>query len=179
MYQADLWHSHYWIDLRDWASTIATAAAAWLAYIAIRQTQRQAKVSADALLEERHVTYTLEVLRDLGDAVMLNWNFKERGAGARVRVQTLLHLCPERMPMTRCAFDAFPTQDERAAYDAVTAEKLGSLSVIQQEIVVALDEIAETARRLLGQPSPEGDWSTQKLLDDVAAAAWQPPRVKR
>ena len=39
------------------------------------------------------------------------------------------------------------------AFLALVVEKPGELSILQFETVVALDEIAETARRLLGQPS--------------------------
>jgi hypothetical protein len=172
MYLADVWHSHHWIDVRDWASTIATAAAAWLAYLAIRHSHHQARASADALLAERHTTYTLEILRDLADAV--EGRLAGR-SGSILRVQTLLQLCPERMPMTRAAFRAHPTDYERGAYMALAVERLGTLDWVRFDVCVALDEIAETARRLLGQPSLGREWDLQRLLDEVAAeeAAWR------
>jgi len=169
MYLADFWHSHHWIDVRDWASAIATAGAAWLAYIAIRYSRGQAKASADALLEERHTTYTLEVLRDLAVAVEGNLNPREN-PGFRGRVQTLLHMCPERMPMTRAAFDAFPTEDELAAFLAMAVEERGNLDWFRFETGVALDEIAETARGLLGEPSAGPRWQLRSILDDALAA---------
>jgi hypothetical protein len=169
MYLADLWHSHHWIDVRDWATAIATAAAAWLAYIAIRYSRSQAKASADALLDDRHTTYTLEILRDLAVAVEGNLNPRDN-PGYRGRVQTLLHLCPERMPMTRAAFDAFPTEDELAAFLAMAVEERGQLDWFRFETGAALDEIAETAQRLLGSPGAGPRWQLRSILDDARAA---------
>jgi hypothetical protein len=174
MYLADVWRSHHWIDLRDWLGAITTALAALFAAYAIWYSRRQAKASADALLEERHTTYTLEILRHLAIAVDAHWNLRPN-SGSRVRVPTLLHLCPERMPMTRAAYRAYPTEEERGAYLALAVERRGRLDWVTFDACVAHDEIAETARRLLGQPSPGREWDLQRRLDEAAAAdaAWR------
>jgi hypothetical protein len=73
MYQADLWHSHHWIDIRDWLGAITTALAAGFAAYAIWQSKRQAEKSNQALIAERRADYALDILRDLAEFVSKRW----------------------------------------------------------------------------------------------------------
>ena len=151
MYQADLWHSHHWIDLRDWLSTIATAVAAWLAYIAITQSKRQARENAEAIVRERRVDYELGLLKELAEydsaSHTINQPDKFEQMSTRLRL-----LGPDRLPITRALFNLPTTDDGIRAKDAALSGiplDLNDPRIAGRSAI--LDEINTTADALLAE----------------------------
>lgn len=108
MVLADFWHSHHWIDPRDWLGVIATVAAAVLAYRAIQFARNEANQSAADLLAERRADHDLSILRELAQGVGRNGSQSAAGA--------LLDMTSQPLPITRGAFGA-GTQEDGAAYE--------------------------------------------------------------
>ena len=150
MILADFWHGHHWIDLRDWLSTIATAVAAWLAFIAITQSKRQAKENADAIVTERRVDYELGLLKELAEynsaSHTINQPDKFEQMSTRLRL-----LGPDRLPMTRALFD-LPTTDDgmRERRSAHWGTRRPKRSPDRGRSAI-LDEINTTADTLLAE----------------------------
>jgi hypothetical protein len=94
------WLSDNWRNAVDVVGVVATVAAAWLAWWAIRNGNRQAKRSADALVRERRLDFELDRLIELDDAVGAPSNL-----GA-VRVRRCLRLLPtDELPHVRALFN--------------------------------------------------------------------------
>jgi len=160
---ADLWHSHHWIDVREWLGALATAAAAIFAAWAIRQANVLAQRAATASLRERQIDHELSVLRAMAEAV---------GARDSVVLFGLIGMTTLRLPMVRCAFSISPTDEERTAFDVAVdsqfqeaSTKQGrSLSLSERDSLMrhlgasfAAAEIAREARELVMQrPSITG-----------------------
>jgi hypothetical protein len=142
---------------------VATVSAAWLAYIAIQRMQTQSKESSDALLSQRRVDYTLTVLRELAQCI------GEGKVGSTARADLLLHMCPERLPMTRVALELFPTSEEREIFLRRAIVERGNLPWHTYDQCVALDEIAETARRIVGKAPDHEECTFQHLVDRALA----------
>jgi hypothetical protein len=136
MYQADLWHSHHWIDIRDWLGAITTALAAGFAAYAIWQSKRQAEKSNQALIAERRADYALDILRDLAEFVSKDGSV----AGRNETVKLLLQLSPARIPTARAQFGVNPTEHDYAAYSELIA-KGRAMNQSGQTIGLTVDDV--------------------------------------
>ena len=83
------WLTEYWHDVLDVASVLGTVAAAGLAWLAIRNGNKQAKASADALVQERRIDFELDHLTELDEAFL-----KSEGGAPALPVQRCLRLLP-------------------------------------------------------------------------------------
>jgi hypothetical protein len=102
VYLADVWHSHHWIDFRDWATAVATAAAAVFAAWTIRQAKKQAERSAADLVRERRIDWELGLLKELAQEAEGDVNVP--GGGVRQGLLLRLRLLGDkRLPTLRAA----------------------------------------------------------------------------
>jgi hypothetical protein len=86
------WH---WLDV---VGAVATSAAAFLAWLAIRRSGKEAQASRDALVRERRIDFQLGILKEVAE-VSQHWP-KE------ARYTTLASLLPESLiPLTRAVLD--------------------------------------------------------------------------
>lgn len=162
MVLADLFHSHHWIDLRDWLGVLATAAAAIFAAVSIRQASAaRAKAIQDAI-EERRKDYTLASLRDIHKAVI-------RSAGTtrdftwRLDLDQAILACPLRMPLTRAAFHLGATDEEQEAFNRYAMSSRGGAPWGVFERAVSIDEIA---RATLDLVDPDRTTATFESLQE-------------
>jgi hypothetical protein len=63
------WWSEHWHDVLDVVAVMATVAAAFLAWWAIRRGNKQAKDAADAHVRERRINFELEQLDRIDAAI--------------------------------------------------------------------------------------------------------------
>lgn len=68
------WWGRHWRDVVDVASAVGTVIAAVLALVAIRNGNKQAKASADALVRERRVDFDLDQLDKMGEGLAKGLN---------------------------------------------------------------------------------------------------------
>jgi hypothetical protein len=102
------WFGAHWKDLLEVASTVGTVMAAALAVVAIRNGNKQAKTSADALVRERRLDFELDQLTGMTSALAeLAQNFES--AVARITIANGLRLLPEEELANVRAYMGAPT----------------------------------------------------------------------
>lgn len=131
-----------WLEL---LSIIATAGAAVLAWLAIKQTQNQAKKSADALVRERRIDFELDVLTELIDMTS-----RGHWANELLLMQARLQLLSEdEVARTRAAAGLTASEAASATVQAARRDKLlGSNDYDAVRDFVGAELRAAVSRRL-------------------------------
>lgn len=138
----------------DITATVATAVAAVLAYITIRQAKKQSAEASAALLTERVVEFRLHVLRELAEANIRSSNVSFASETVRVLASMLPR---DLVPLTRAACNLPTTTEAKQRMSSISIPG-GSSSrdvmkpAVDQEIASA---IQATLRLRSGQVSAE------------------------
>jgi hypothetical protein len=91
-----------WHDGLDIAATLATVGAALLAWLTIRDSRKQARVSADDLVRERRIDFELTVLKELAE--LNSWVTNQNNRDTQIRVHLSL-LPAKELPYLNRRFD--------------------------------------------------------------------------
>ena len=121
------WLTSHWHDVVDVASAVGTVAAAMLAWAAILRGNKQAKESADALVQERRIDFELNQLDKMGDALARGFNVAFVPATLK-RGMTLLPA--DQFPMLRQVFGMSSTPAAQAALTEANRSTGSPLDVV-------------------------------------------------
>lgn len=99
MMVADVWHSHHWIDFRDWLGALAPAVAATVALVAVLRARRETRESAARSLHQRRVEFQLSALRQLSEKLS-EFLYQEQPQGRNGEVEALIALSGMELPVT-------------------------------------------------------------------------------
>jgi hypothetical protein len=134
------------MDIRDWVTAVATAAAAVFAAWTIRQAKKQAQRSAAALVRERRIDWELGLLKEIAEAAEGDDSWHSQ-LGLRL-------LGDKRLPILRAAV-GMETTPEAKQFVTELHDARGTARQAQSPLVVTREdvrqEIDEEITRLLDE----------------------------